>query len=52
MPGHIPWRNEACRRAGIDVVWKELPGGHDWNVWRPGLYDSLPWLASRTGLAK
>lgn len=43
---------EACRRAGMDVVWKELPGGHDWNVWRPGFYDSLPWLATRTGLSK
>ncbi|WP_309111629.1 alpha/beta hydrolase-fold protein [Saccharothrix sp.] len=43
---------EACRRAGVDVLWKELPGGHDWNVWRPGLYDSLPWLASRTGLSR
>lgn len=43
---------EACRAAGMDVRWKELPGGHDWNVWRPGLYDSLPWLASRTGLSR
>lgn len=42
---------EACRKAGMDVLWKELPGGHDWNVWRPGLHDSLPWLALRTGLA-
>ncbi|GHH50716.1 alpha/beta hydrolase [Lentzea cavernae] len=41
---------EACRKAGMDVQWKELPGGHDWNVWRPGLYGSLPWLAQRTGL--
>jgi S-formylglutathione hydrolase FrmB len=41
---------EACRRAGMDVQLKELPGAHDWNVWRPGLYDSLPWLAARTGL--
>ncbi|SES23360.1 Enterochelin esterase [Lentzea albida] len=43
---------EACRRAGMDVQWKELPGGHDWNVWRPGLYGSLPWLAQRTGLVR
>jgi enterochelin esterase-like enzyme len=43
---------EACQRAGMDVRWTELPGGHDWNVWRPGLYDSLPWLARRTGLAR
>ncbi|GAB2857314.1 alpha/beta hydrolase-fold protein [Lentzea nigeriaca] len=43
---------EACRRAGMDVQWKELPGAHDWNVWRPGLYDTLPWLATRTGLSR
>jgi enterochelin esterase-like enzyme len=43
---------EACRRAGMDVQWKELPGGHDWNVWRPGLYTTLPWLAQRTGLVR
>ncbi|GLZ29569.1 hypothetical protein Lesp02_17590 [Lentzea sp. NBRC 105346] len=41
---------EACQRAGMDMRWTELPGGHDWNVWRPGLYESLPWLAQRTGL--
>ncbi|MEU0878213.1 alpha/beta hydrolase-fold protein [Lentzea sp. NPDC005914] len=43
---------EASRNAGMDVVLKDLPGGHDWNVWRPGLYDSLPWLAARTGLSR
>ncbi|MFI6102084.1 alpha/beta hydrolase [Lentzea sp. NPDC051213] len=43
---------EACRKAGMDVLWTELPGGHDWNVWRPGLYGSLPWLAQRTGLSR
>jgi enterochelin esterase-like enzyme len=43
---------EACRKAGMDVLWKELPGGHDWNVWRPGLYGSLPWLAQRAGLVR
>ncbi|WP_434440618.1 alpha/beta hydrolase [Lentzea sp. E54] len=43
---------EACGRAGMDVRWTELPGGHDWTVWRPGLYSSLPWLAQRTGLVR
>jgi len=41
----------AGRQAGLDLQWKELPGGHDWTVWRSGLYDSLPWLATRTGLS-
>ncbi|MET8757248.1 alpha/beta hydrolase-fold protein [Lentzea sp. NPDC004782] len=42
---------EACRKAGMDVLWKELPYGHDWNMAREGLFGSLPWLAGRTGLA-
>ncbi|HET6706278.1 alpha/beta hydrolase [Amycolatopsis sp.] len=43
---------QAGRQAGMDLQWKELPGGHDWTVWRSGLYDSLPWLAVRTGLSR
>jgi len=42
---------EACRKAGMDVLWKELPNGHDWNMAREGFFGSLPWLAGRTGLA-
>lgn len=41
---------DACRRAGMDVRWAQLPGGHTWAVWRPGLAHSLPWLAYRLGL--
>ncbi|MCS7480692.1 alpha/beta hydrolase [Umezawaea endophytica] len=41
---------EACLRAGMDVRWRELPGAHDWRVWRSGLVDALPWLGERTGL--
>ncbi len=40
----------ATRGAGMDIRYLELPGGHSWYVWRPGLAQSLPWLASRTGL--
>jgi enterochelin esterase-like enzyme len=43
---------EACRKSGMDVALREYPGGHDWSVWRPGLYESLPWLAKRTGMAR
>ncbi|WP_439660721.1 alpha/beta hydrolase [Lentzea sp. HUAS TT2] len=43
---------EACRKAGMDVQWKDLPGRHDWTVWRPGLFDSVPWLAQRSGLVR
>lgn len=40
----------ACRRAGMDVRWRELPGGHSWAVWRPALPAALPWLARELGL--
>jgi enterochelin esterase-like enzyme len=43
---------EACRGAGMDVRWAELPGGHTWAVWRPGLAHALPWLAYRLGLVR
>ncbi len=44
---------EACRKAGMDVLWKELPYNHDWNLAREGFYGSLPWLlAGRTGLLR
>lgn len=43
---------EACRKAGMDVQWKELPHSHDWNMAREGLFGSLPWLAQRTGLGR
>ncbi len=44
---------EACRKAGMDMVWKLLPGGHDWNVWREGFNGTaLPWFAARTGLSR
>ncbi|MDT7789846.1 MAG: hypothetical protein QOF58_8265 [Pseudonocardiales bacterium] len=42
---------EACRKAGMDVQWKETPSGHDWNMAREGFYGALPRLARRTGLA-
>jgi len=40
----------AVRAAGMDARWVELPGGHTWRVWGPGLEQSLPWLADRVGL--
>lgn len=40
----------ATRAAGMHIEYLELPGGHSWNVWGPGLAGSLPWLARRTGL--
>jgi S-formylglutathione hydrolase FrmB len=43
---------EACTAAGMDMSFLELPGGHTWQVWAPGLRDSLGWLAAKTGLVR
>ncbi|NKQ58950.1 hypothetical protein HFP15_39515 [Amycolatopsis sp. K13G38] len=40
----------ACRRAGMSVQWRELPGGHEWSLWTRFFQDSLPWLGHRQGL--
>lgn len=40
----------AARAAGMHIEYRELPGGHSWQVWGPGLASALPWLATRTGL--
>ena len=40
----------ATRAAGMDVQLQELPGGHTWRVWAPGLQAALPWLAGRLEL--
>ncbi len=40
----------ACRAAGMDVRFTELPGGHTWEVWGPGLEGALPWLGTRLGI--
>ena len=40
----------ALAKAGVQVRFLQLPGGHSWRVWGPGLTQSLPWLAGRMGL--
>ncbi|MBT2384946.1 esterase family protein [Streptomyces sp. ISL-11] len=41
---------EAALKAGMHAEWVELPGGHSWQVWRPGLERQLPWISRETGL--
>ena len=42
----------ACKGAGLhSVSFELLPGGHGWQVWRPGLGLNLSWLARQTLLA-
>lgn len=41
-----------CQGAGMDMSWLDVPGGHNWQAWAPGLELSLDWLADRTHLAR
>ncbi|HMD91699.1 MAG TPA: alpha/beta hydrolase-fold protein [Trebonia sp.] len=40
----------AARHAGMNVSFMELPGGHDWRVWRGGLQQNVAWLAGQLGI--
>jgi S-formylglutathione hydrolase FrmB len=40
----------AAQRAGMDVTFLSLPGGHDWRVWGGGLERNLAWLAGQLGI--
>jgi S-formylglutathione hydrolase FrmB len=40
----------AARAAGISITYQELPGRHNWDVWRPAFTSAIPWLAARMGL--
>jgi S-formylglutathione hydrolase FrmB len=39
-----------ARAAGLQIGYRELPGGHDWRLGGAGLETSLPWLAGRLRL--
>lgn len=41
---------DALRKARLETVYLELPGGHSWQVWRAGLREALPRIAVGTGL--
>ncbi|MFC4604330.1 alpha/beta hydrolase [Rhodococcus kronopolitis] len=41
---------DAAGKAGMDVRYVELPGGHSFSVWSAGLEGELGWLAQRLGL--
>ena len=42
----------AARRAGMNVMFMYLPGGHDWRVWGGGLQHNVAWLASVLGITE
>lgn len=41
---------EEGRAAGMQLEWREYPGGHSWQVWRPAFADHLTWFGQQTGL--
>ncbi|GGX86664.1 alpha/beta hydrolase [Streptomyces hiroshimensis] len=43
---------DAAVKAGMRAEWVLLPGGHSWQVWRPGLERQLPWISRETGLTR
>ncbi|MFV8176846.1 alpha/beta hydrolase [Mycolicibacterium peregrinum] len=43
---------DATRAAGMNTTYREVPGGHDWQVFSTALMRELPWLAQRTGLTQ
>ena len=40
----------AAQNAGMDVRYRELPGGHSWSVWSAALQADTAWLGRRLGL--
>jgi len=42
----------AAVQAGMKAKFGTVPGGHDWNTFRAGLADNIPWLAQQTGLIR
>lgn len=41
---------EAMKRAGMDVVLQDAPGGHAWPAWKYGVENNMDWLLSRLGV--
>ena len=35
---------QRMRDTGLDVTWRELNGGHDWDLWNAALPQALDWL--------
>lgn len=35
---------DRMRGTGLEVDWREYPGGHDWHLWNQALTDAINWL--------
>jgi S-formylglutathione hydrolase FrmB len=40
----------AAKKAGMQVQFDKVPGGHSWRMWSAELPRQMPWLMHRTGL--
>lgn len=49
--GHMKKLYQSGVDAGMDLQFREYPGGHSWRVWRPAFADQLEWFGQQTGLA-
>jgi S-formylglutathione hydrolase FrmB len=52
-PMYKPQQQEiraAAQQAGVNVQWKEFPGGHSFDVFRASFQAAVPWLAQRMQL--
>lgn len=41
---------QALKAAGAQVSLQVLPGGHAWEVWKPGVVNNLDWLMQQYGV--
>ena len=42
----------AAQRAGMQVTFMEISGGHSWQAWRDGLVQNVGWLAAELGITE
>ena len=36
-----------AEQVGMQVQWREYPGGHQWELWATALHDQVPWVSGR-----
>ena len=41
-----------AQQAGMNTTWEEIPGGHDWGVWRQALIEATPFIEKIGGFTR
>lgn len=44
--------NRLAQAAAMNTTYRQLEGGHTWQVWRAGFATSLDWIGNRLGLVR